>query len=80
MKLNREAWKKCGTCSELIFCGTCIHRFKSATHHPCVLCRSGDHWESTLHNYCPHCGRPLTKRAWDELETRIETLQKGATK
>lgn len=80
MKLNREAWKKCGTCCELIFCSTCIHQFKSPVDPPCVSCYRGDHWESALHNYCPHCGRPLTKRAWDELETRIETLQKGATK
>lgn len=77
MKLNREAWKQCGTCCELIFCSTCIHQFKGPVDPPCASCYRGDHWESALRNYCPQCGRPLTKRAWDELETRIDTLQKG---
>lgn len=77
MKLNREAWQPCSKCDEMVACSTCINRFKRDIDRPCIECWQGDRWESALRNYCPNCGRPLTKRAWDELETRIETLQKG---
>ena len=83
MKLNREAWQPCSECDKPKGrnCLNCVHSLTTITNEPCASCFGHNHWEpEDDQRYCPCCGRPLSKRAWDKLETRIETLQKGATK
>lgn len=83
MKLNREAWQPCSECDKPKGrnCLNCVHSLTTITNEPCASCFGHNHWEpEDDQRYCPRCGRPLSKRAWDKLETRIETLQKGTTK
>lgn len=32
----------------------------------------GPYWETVKIKFCPYCGRPLTEKAWAELERRIQ--------
>lgn len=68
--LDRSAWEPCSACkTEKII----IHvpAFKAMA----VCNQHMDHgaFDLTLHlNFCPYCGRPLNKEAWEMLQKRLE--------
>lgn len=46
-----------------------------------IYCYDTDNgWEGEEINYCPWCGRPLTEKAWDELEKKIGFNKESAKK
>lgn len=60
---DREAWKPCYTCGEyqvFIF---------NAWHDKNVIGKLPDC--KGVISFCPVCGRPLTEKAWEELEKRV---------
>ena len=69
--INREAWKPCEKCGEL-YCSMCKNRNRALDQEPCFSCHSGSKWESSNHNFCDKCGRPLNEQAWEMLEKRLD--------
>lgn len=70
--INREAWEPCEVCKK--------------QEDPCIKdgCFRRNRWKCGFgcdkykefvvlrkSKFCPNCGRPLTDKAWDELEKRI---------
>lgn len=71
--IDMEAWEPCAKC---VGCGNCYYFLYDDDEYPCNKCLK----ESTDKNqypkfepigFCKHCGRPLTKDAWAELEKRL---------
>lgn len=74
--IDREAWEPCEVCKKQedpcikdgCFrrnrwkCGFGCDKYKEFQERTAVLRKS---------KFCPNCGRPLTEKAWDELEKRI---------
>lgn len=58
-KLNRSRWDGCFLCNGEVYLNGDV----------CVL---GTHYVGVSEfDFCPNCGRPLTEKAWAELERRI---------
>lgn len=71
--IDREVWEPCAKC---VGCGNCYYFLYDDDEYPCDKCSKG----STAKNpypefkpigFCKHCGRPLTEKAWAELEKRM---------
>ena len=64
--INREAWEPCPLCGEYK-----VFQFKAwGTIDSCL--GNPDCMGTSL--FCPHCGRPLTEKAWAELEKRMGVM------
>ena len=61
--IDREAWKSCKLCEKYK-----VFQF-NAWEKPEMSLGNIDCMGTSL--FCPHCGRPLTKDAWAELEKRL---------
>lgn len=61
--IDREAWKSCKLCEKYK-----VFQF-NAWEKPEMSLGNIDCMGTSL--FCPHCGRPLTKDAWAELEKRM---------
>lgn len=72
--IDREAWEACGDCKS---CENCIHALEEVHEYPCIECIAAKKYDEKpyLHfvpnGFCQFCGRPLTPKAWAELEKRI---------
>ena len=66
--IDREAWEPCATCSNEYH-----QKIKAIVerYHGMIT----ETKELKVH-YCPKCGRPLTEKAWDELETRLRGVKR----
>lgn len=69
--IDREAWEPCGACKS---CGNCEESRKATRekinyNHPCHSCLGYDNFKPVA--FCRRCGRPLTEKAWAELEKRL---------
>ena len=74
--IDREVWEPCAKC---VGCGNCYYFLYDDDEYPCDKCLKG----STAKNpypefkpigFCKHCGRPLTEKAWAELEKRTGAM------
>lgn len=68
--IDREAWEPCESC---MTCDTCKNRDEYNPYEgmlgDCGTCYKKSNYDPD--NFCRKCGRPLTDKAWDELEKRI---------
>ena len=64
--IDREAWKSCKLCEKYK-----VFQF-NAWEKPEMSLGNIDCMGTSL--FCPHCGRPLTEQAWDELEKRLRGM------
>ena len=67
--IDREAWKSCKLCEKYK-----VFQF-NAWEKPEMSLGNIDCMGTSL--FCPHCGRPLTKDAWAELEKRMGGISNG---
>lgn len=68
-KLDRSQWEGCHYCVPS-WCGTCEKYDVRNTGDPCTTSCPG-YLKHKPVNFCKNCGRPLTEKAWAELERRI---------
>ena len=68
--IDREAWKPCGECAPN--CSWCKNNDESSRTTPkvCRECKRHSNYEPE-YKFCCECGRPLTEKAWAELEKRM---------
>lgn len=75
--IDRKAWEPCKDC---ISCGNCVSATEGIEDFPCAECISDDGPGGSIRSsmkyfvavgFCQKCGRPLTNKAWDELEKRL---------
>lgn len=68
---DRKSWESCGRCRS---CITCQHAIESARNEnsKCFDCEHLSNYEPL--NFCPHCGKPLTEKAWEILEKKFKVL------
>ena len=69
--IDREAWVPCCFCKS---CGNCEEAGKVTGEkinyaHPCHSCLDCDNFNPVA--FCRYCGRPITEKAWAELEKRL---------
>lgn len=76
-RIDRKAWEPCEDC---ISCGNCVSATEEIESFPCAECISDDGPGGSIRSsmkyfvavgFCKKCGRPLTNRAWDELEKQL---------
>ena len=70
--IDRSEWEPCDNCKKA--CWNCKHNLLccEGNDKECDDCVNQSKWEFLAYqNYCPKCGRPLTKEAWAELERRL---------
>ena len=71
-RIDRSKWEPCDNCKKA--CWNCKHNLLccEGNDKECDDCVNQSKWEFLAYqNYCPKCGRPLTKEAWAELERRV---------
>lgn len=66
--IDRDKWGQCHKCRSCWTCKSAIEPVR-AENSKCFPCEDLSNYEPL--NYCPHCGRPITEKAWAELEMRI---------
>lgn len=64
--IDRGKWSSCECNGNKETCCTCV----SMLCHSCFR-----HSEYKRGRYCSSCGRPLTEKAWEELEKRLEGME-----
>lgn len=74
IRLNRSKWKACPKCEDYSYkcCANCANLgyFES----PCLSCEHTDKWKPCS-NFCSACGRPLTDKAWNVLEEKLNKMR-----
>ena len=65
-----RVWPGCYKCKP--HCYTCLANETAK----CRKCKDGNNY-IPMYQYCPHCSRPLTPEAWEELRKRWEALDDG---
>lgn len=65
-EIDRDKWEPCSKCKS---CASCTGSTLPTNLFPCSQCEKQSHY--LPRNFCPECGRPLTEKAWMELEKRI---------
>lgn len=68
-QLDRSRWEGCDWCNQR-YCDNCFWQIKMKDSFRCKRCADKSEW-SPIVSYCSNCGRPLTEKAWEELERRI---------
>lgn len=73
-KAEREKWEKpCGYCDQQS-CTTCKNLGEADYVFPCSDCSPSGRCGKSYYepsDFCRYCGRPLTEKAWAELEKRL---------
>jgi len=83
VKLDRNKWKGCDCCKGDLDGYTAQFRDAGGRSRPlyipegeAMIVASGkyNHQFCIPIGYCPHCGRPLTEKSWEELEKQVHDL------
>lgn len=64
--IDRDKWGPLEDCKS---CASCENSTRNSSDMPCVCCEDYCYW--LPRKFCPECGRPLTEKAWAELERRV---------
>ena len=69
--IDREAWEPCKECTPR--CAHCVSYDAWDTLGEPDICKACENYSNYLSedNFCSYCGRPLTPKAWAELEKRL---------
>lgn len=72
--IDRNTWEACDTCSPS--CKTCANYNGWDTYGAPNICKICDDYSNYTpdDNFCQNCGRPLTERAWAQLEKRVSEM------
>lgn len=68
--IGQEKWEPCVMCKSCTNCWFCMN---SKTGRPCADCDEYSKFNPV--SYCRYCGRPLTGKAWEQLEKRLRRVQ-----
>lgn len=75
VKLDRIRWEGCPICISRA-CETCKYTYYDKSAFPCCDCFRTNRFVPD--GFCPACGRPITEKAWAELERRMNGGQENS--
>lgn len=72
-KIDRQVWKPCESC---VSCENCENNGDynpyEGVYGECGPCYCYSNFKPV--NFCRECGKPLTEKAWDEMEKRVRVV------
>lgn len=69
MKIDRTKWEPCELCASKVLKEVGIRDWYG--YRIFLRCGIGEIDENERFQFCPKCGRPLTEKAWKELERKV---------
>lgn len=73
--IDRNEWWECFTKPNT--CESCEVYMKSSEERKSICSDCHERSRYIQADFCPRCGKPLTEKAWDEMEKRVRCISNG---